>query len=104
MLCEKNYQNNISSRDTTIDIVKGISIVLMVWGHSAGPFKHWIYLFHMAVFLLHLAYCGIICVLQVYMDVKLFLLEKLSLYGFLLFYAMPFLILCIIFPKYRNLF
>ncbi len=22
----------------------------MVWGHAAGPFKHWIYLFHMAVF------------------------------------------------------
>ncbi|MFG6328327.1 MAG: acyltransferase [Lachnospiraceae bacterium] len=38
------------TRNTTIDIIKGICIILMVWGHAAGPFKHWIYLFHMAVF------------------------------------------------------
>lgn len=39
-----------AARNTNIDIIKGICIILMVWGHAAGPFKHWIYLFHMAVF------------------------------------------------------
>lgn len=39
-----------TTRNTNIDIIKGICIILMVWGHAAGPFKHWIYLFHMAVF------------------------------------------------------
>lgn len=39
-----------ATRNTNIDIIKGICIILMVWGHAAGPFKHWIYLFHMAVF------------------------------------------------------
>ncbi len=37
-------------RDTYIDTVKGIGIIFMVWGHAYGPFKHWIYLFHMAIF------------------------------------------------------
>lgn len=50
MLYKKNSQNNIKDRDTAIDIVKGIGIILMVWGHACGPFKHWIYLFHMAIF------------------------------------------------------
>jgi len=39
-----------AKRDTSIDAVKGIGIIFMVWGHAYGPFKHWIYLFHMAIF------------------------------------------------------
>lgn len=37
-------------RDTTIDIMKGILILLMVLAHAQGPGHRWIYLFHMAAF------------------------------------------------------
>lgn len=42
----------LSKRDNTIDIVKGITIFLMVWGHNAfGSFVHEkIYLFHIPLF------------------------------------------------------
>ena len=40
-----------NKRDTTIDVARGVGIVLMVWGHVNGPFKTpYIYLFHMALF------------------------------------------------------
>ncbi len=38
------------SRDTTIDTVKGICIILMVLGHSGFAYSDFIYLFHMTVF------------------------------------------------------
>ena len=38
-------------RDATIDILKGIGIILMVAGHCGAPFTSYIYLFHMAIFL-----------------------------------------------------
>ncbi len=44
------FSSGHAKRDTSIDVVKGIGIILMVWGHAYGPFKHWIYLFHMAIF------------------------------------------------------
>ena len=37
-------------RDETFDIVQGIAIILMVWGHIELPGTHFIYLFHMSVF------------------------------------------------------
>lgn len=37
-------------RNTNIDIIKGIGIILMVGGHCKMPFTHFIYLFHMAIF------------------------------------------------------
>lgn len=39
-----------SKRDKTLDIMKGIGIILMVLGHSGVPFHDFIYLFHMTVF------------------------------------------------------
>lgn len=39
-----------TTRDTTLDAVKGIGIILMVLGHSGGPFHDFVYLFHMALF------------------------------------------------------
>lgn len=42
-------QNN---RDDTIDIAKGILIILMVWGHMICPFGTIIYNFHMAGFVI----------------------------------------------------
>ena len=42
----------VCTRNTVFDIIKGITIVLVVWGHTGGPFKGFIYLFHVAVFFL----------------------------------------------------
>ena len=44
-------------RDNTIDIVKGIGIILVVIGHTYGPLTHFIYLFHMAIFFIASGYC-----------------------------------------------
>jgi len=38
------------SRDKSLDVMKGIGIILMVAGHSGSPFTSIIYLFHMALF------------------------------------------------------
>ena len=40
----------MKKRDTTIDIMKGILILLMVMTHAQGPGHRLIYLFHMATF------------------------------------------------------
>lgn len=40
----------LKQRDSSIDIIKGIGIILMVCGHAEFPLRHFIYLFHMAVF------------------------------------------------------
>ena len=41
-------------RDKSVDIAKGIGIILVVWGHTFGccPILNWILLFHMALFFL----------------------------------------------------
>lgn len=44
-------------RDDSIDIIKGIGIILMVCGHCYAPFTHFIYLFHMAIFFIASGYC-----------------------------------------------
>lgn len=73
MLHNDNYHNEVTTRNTTIDFIKGCCIIFMVWGHAAGPFKHWIYLFHIAVFSLLQVYYGIIHVCQIYINVNLLL-------------------------------
>lgn len=37
----------MKNRNISIDIIKGIGIILMVGGHCGMPFTHFIYLFHM---------------------------------------------------------
>lgn len=44
-------------RDQSIDILKGISILLVVYGHTWPFCRNFIYLFHMAVFLMASGYC-----------------------------------------------
>lgn len=39
-------------RIETVDIAKGIGIILVVWAHAAGPLSHYINLFHMPFFFL----------------------------------------------------
>ncbi|MBE6837413.1 MAG: hypothetical protein E7509_05435 [Ruminococcus sp.] len=43
-------------RNSQIDIIKGIGIILMVGGHCGMPFTHFIYLFHMPLFFLMSGY------------------------------------------------
>lgn len=39
-------------RDKSIDIAKGIGIILMVWGHEVCPIYNQIYLFHVPLFII----------------------------------------------------
>ena len=40
------------NRNPLLDIMKGISILLIVLGHSSFPMTHYVYLFHVAVFII----------------------------------------------------
>lgn len=44
-------------RNTTIDMLKGFGIILIVIGHSGSPFYHFVYLFHVAIFFIASGYC-----------------------------------------------
>lgn len=46
----------ILKRDSTIDIIKGFGIILMVMGHSGSPLTGVIYMFHMAIFFMASGY------------------------------------------------
>lgn len=47
----------MKNRNISIDIIKGIGIILMVGGHCGMPFTQFIYLFHMAIFFMASGYC-----------------------------------------------
>ncbi len=53
----QNKTGGGTERNQTIDVIKGIGIVLMVWGHSGAPFYNFVYLFHMAIFFVCSGYC-----------------------------------------------
>ncbi len=44
------------NRDLTIDAIKGMGIVLMVYLHAGGGFSEFVNLFHMAVFFIASGY------------------------------------------------
>ena len=44
-------------RDSSIDILKGLAIILVVYGHTWPFCRSFIYLFHMAVFMMASGYC-----------------------------------------------
>lgn len=46
----------MNRRNIELDILKGITIVLMVAGHAEFPLKKYVYLFHMAVFVMASGY------------------------------------------------
>ncbi len=48
---------NTKTRSNNIDIIKGIAIILMVYGHTFGVARDFIYLFHMPVFIFVSGYC-----------------------------------------------
>lgn len=43
-------------RDSTIDVIKGFGIILMVLGHCGFPFTGVVYMFHMAIFFMASGY------------------------------------------------
>ena len=51
-------QNIQIKRNEDIDVVKGIAIILMVVGHTFMPGRNFIYLFHMAVFIIASGFCS----------------------------------------------
>lgn len=53
---ESASERGANNRNRTLDIVRGIGIILMVAGHSGAPFTHFIYLFHMAIFFMASGY------------------------------------------------
>lgn len=44
-------------RNSELDYMKGILIILVVWGHIHTPFTNWIYLFHIPVFFMISGFC-----------------------------------------------
>lgn len=50
-------QNDMSKRDVKIDILRGISMIFIVLGHSGFPYTKFIYLFHLAIFFIISGYC-----------------------------------------------
>lgn len=44
-------------RNSTVDIIKALAIILMVYGHTFGYLRNYIYLFHMPVFFVVAGYC-----------------------------------------------
>ncbi|MEE8807931.1 MAG: acyltransferase family protein [Lactimicrobium sp.] len=44
-------------RDPSVDIIKGIGIICVVAGHCYAPGRHFIYLYHMALFFIASGYC-----------------------------------------------
>lgn len=52
-----SLSNEVTKRNSIIDIIKGIGIILMVVGHSGFPFTKFIYLFHMSVFFIASGFC-----------------------------------------------
>lgn len=54
----EGLQSKAKQRDMTLDILKGIGIILMVVGHSGAPnpITNYIYLFHMALFFMASGY------------------------------------------------
>ncbi len=48
----KSIPANKPSRLPSLDVAKGIGIILVVWAHAKGPFSSYIYQFHMPFFFL----------------------------------------------------
>lgn len=44
-------------RNVSIDMIKGMAIIFVVLGHCGFPWTDYLYLFHMAVFLMASGYC-----------------------------------------------
>lgn len=83
-------------RDNSVDIAKGIGIILVVWGHTFGacPFLSEILLFHMPLFFLLSG-----CFISSDESLKLYAYKKIRtlLIPFVIFYSLSFFIKLILF-------
>ena len=98
ILYKKLRIGQMLKRDTTIDILKGIGIILMVCGHAYAPFTHFIYLFHMAIFFIASGYCYKDKNSENVYEIKKFVFRKLKGLWF------PYVVWMIIFTLCHNLF
>ena len=90
--------HNSKQRDLSVDIVKGLAIICMVGGHCAWPFTKFIYLFHMAVFLIASGYCYKESYSCEYMGIVRFAKRKISTLWF------PYVLWMVIFSVLHNFF
>lgn len=67
-----------TKRDVTLDIVRGIGIILMVIGHIGYPLNSFIYLFHMALFFIISGYFFNDKCWQTLKEVKFYILRKIK--------------------------
>ncbi|MGN0455475.1 MAG: acyltransferase family protein [Acutalibacteraceae bacterium] len=85
-------------RNSNIDAIKGIGIVLMVWGHCAAPFTHFVYLFHMAIFFMASGYLWNDKYSENTVEMKKFIIKRLkSLW-------LPFVVCNLVFTILNNTF
>ena len=64
-------------RDSSIDILKGLAIILVVYGHTWPFCRNFIYLFHMAVFMMASGYC-FSCRIETVNEYRSYILKKLK--------------------------
>lgn len=92
------HKNIVSRRNTSMDILKGIGIVLMVYGHTFAKGHDYIYLFHMAIFFMASGFLFSNKKINSAKDIQNIIVRKLkSLY-------VPYIVCNIIFLSLTNIF
>lgn len=56
VISSKRIGGGNNHRDITLDLVKGIGILLMVIRHARAPYSDFVLLFHMAIFFIASGY------------------------------------------------
>lgn len=85
-------------RDLTIDLIKGIGIVLMVMVHADAPFSHFISLFHMPIFFIASGYLFKSSQIKSFSDLRKYFVRKIK--GLWL----PYFCFSVVFIVLQNLF
>lgn len=66
-----------TQRDQTVDIIKGIGIILMVLRHARAPYSDFVLLFHMAVFFIASGFLYKEKYSQSFVGIKIFVIKKI---------------------------
>ena len=95
---ERPRAERVDMRNVEIDIIKGICIVAMVYGHSFGPGYRFFYLFHMALFVIASGYFFKDAASQSLHNLKIFFIRKIKALW------VPFVITGVTFAVLHNVF
>lgn len=80
MISEKHanlgYNSSSHNRDKTIDVIKGLGILFMVYRHARGPASEFVTLFHMAIFFIASGYLYPINGIKNIKDLKRYVIKK----------------------------